>query len=157
MFQLKTSSPEETYAFGQKLADKIRHGMAFCLEGDLGAGKTLLVQGLAKALHVVDEVTSPTFAIMNVYDGDYTIYHFDLYRLEVEQELEDIGFYEYSETEDAVIIIEWPDRFPDDLPNDYIGLKIDRGRAENERIITISQQGKKNQKFYEELKEFCRF
>ena len=131
--------------------------MAFCLEGDLGAGKTLLVQGLGNALHVIDEVTSPTFAIMNVYDGDYTIYHFDLYRLEVEQELEDIGFYEYSETEDAVIIIEWPDRFPDDLPNDYIGLKIDRGRAENERIITISQQGKKNQKFYEELKEFCRF
>ena len=157
MFQLKTSSPEETYAFGQKLADKIRQGMAFCLEGDLGAGKTLLVQGLANALHVTDEVTSPTFALMNVYEGDYTIYHFDLYRLEVEQELEDIGFYEYSETEDAVIIIEWSDRFPDALPNDYIGLKIDRGTIENERIITISQQGKKNQKYYEELKEFCQF
>lgn len=157
MFQFKTSSPEETYAFGQKLADKIKQGIVFCLEGDLGAGKTLLVQGLAKALHVTDEVTSPTFAIMNVYQGDYTMYHFDLYRLEAEHELEDIGFYEYSEMEDTVIVIEWPDRFPDALPNDYIGLKIDRGTIENERTITISQQGKKNQKFYEELEKFCRF
>lgn len=157
MFQMKTNAPDETYALGVKLGEKIKHGMVLLLEGDLGAGKTLLVQGLAAGLHVADEVTSPTFNLMNIYQGDYAVYHFDLYRLEQEEELAEIGFYEYSEAEDGVVIIEWPDKFPDCLPDEYIYIKIERGAAEAERTVTVTLQGEKNRDIYEELEASCLF
>lgn len=155
--QLKTSSPEQTYALGQALAKKIKSGFVLCLEGDLGAGKTLFVQGITAGLHVKEEVTSPTFALMNVYYGDYTIYHFDLYRLEHVEELLDIGFYEYTQEKEAIIIIEWPDKFPEELPEAYLWIKIERDKSESERIFTMHSKGKKDQKIDEELKESCQF
>ncbi len=81
----------------EMVGQKIREGTVLCLEGDLGVGKTLFVQSLAHTLGVEGEVTSPTFNLMNVYEGICPIYHFDLYRLETEEELEDIGFYDALE------------------------------------------------------------
>jgi tRNA threonylcarbamoyladenosine biosynthesis protein TsaE len=155
--QLKTLSPEQTYALGEKLATYLADGIILCLEGDLGAGKTLFVQGIAKGLKVTEEVTSPTFTIMNMYQGEKTIYHFDLYRLEVADELQDIGFYEYIEQINEVVILEWPDKFPEELPDEYLWIKISRGTGEDERIFDIRLQGEKYKAIYEELKRSCQF
>ena len=87
MFTCMTSSPEETGHLAELVGQKIREGTVLCLEGDLGAGKTLFVQSLARTLGVEGDVTSPTFNLMNVYEGICRIYHFDLYRLETEEEL----------------------------------------------------------------------
>lgn len=155
--QVKTLSPEQTYAFGQRLSSYLADGIVLCLEGDLGAGKTLFVQGIAKGLNVSEEVTSPTFTIMNMYQGDKTIYHFDLYRLELPEELQDIGFYEYTQQTDEVIILEWPDKFPTELPEEYVWITISRGLDEDQRIFDIRLQGVKYKRIYEELKKSCQF
>jgi tRNA threonylcarbamoyladenosine biosynthesis protein TsaE len=93
------------------------------LSGDLGAGKTHLVQGVARGLGVGDPVTSPTFNLLLVHRGRIPLYHFDLYRLEHAVELEDIGFYETIES-DGVSMIEWGDRFPAALPPEYLEVSI---------------------------------
>lgn len=111
MFTITTNSPEQTSLLGEKIANLIQDNLIICLEGDLGAGKTLFTQSLCKALKVKEIVTSPTFNLMNIYEGKKRIYHFDLYRLEQPEDLEEIGFYEYTDVEDEVVLIEWPDRF----------------------------------------------
>ena len=157
MFTCMTSSPEETVHLAELVGQKIREGTVLCLEGDLGAGKTLFVQSLAHILGVEGEVTSPTFNLMNVYEGICRIYHFDLYRLETEEELEDIGFYEYTEEPEGIVVIEWPDKFPESLPEDYVKISIERtGETENSRRFMFSCAGEKNQEFIKELETFVR-
>ena len=143
MFTITTNSPEQTSLLGEKIANLIQDNLIICLEGDLGAGKTLFTQSLCKALKVKEIVTSPTFNLMNVYEGKKRIYHFDLYRLEQPEDLEEIGFYEYTDVEDEVVLIEWPDRFFAYMPEDYLHLKIERGDSEQKRIITINIEGQK--------------
>lgn len=157
MIEFKTSSPEETRAWGQKLAGMVKKGMVLCLEGDLGAGKTLFVQGIAKGLGIEDEVTSPTFSLMNLYRGAFEVRHFDLYRLDAADQLEDIGFYEYAQPDEALVIIEWPDKFREDLPDAHIWIRIERGSAEEERTFSVYFQGTRDREFYEELKASCQF
>ena len=149
---ITTNSPEQTSLLGEKIANLIQDNLIICLEGDLGAGKTLFTQSLCKALKVKEIVTSPTFNLMNVYEGKKRIYHFDLYRLEQPEDLEEIGFYEYTDVEDEVVLIEWPDRFFAYMPEDYLHLKIERGDSEQKRIITINLEGQKYKNIYEELK-----
>lgn len=153
MLNFITKSPDETFKLGEKVAELLVDGIVICLQGDLGAGKTLFVQGLAKGLEIREEVTSPTFALLNIYQGRKTLYHFDLYRLDFSEELYDIGFYEYLEREDGVTIIEWPDKFPDELPQEYLLFKIERTINNNERFIEISSNGTKYNEILEELKE----
>ena len=102
MFTITTNSPEQTSLLGEKIANLIQDNLIICLEGDLGAGKTLFTQSLCKALKVKEIVTSPTFNLMNVYEGKKRIYHFDLYRLEQPEDLEEIGFYEYTDVEVSI-------------------------------------------------------
>ncbi|MBE6073746.1 MAG: tRNA (adenosine(37)-N6)-threonylcarbamoyltransferase complex ATPase subunit type 1 TsaE [Selenomonas ruminantium] len=155
MFTCMTNSPEETVHLAELVGQKIREGTVLCLEGDLGAGKTLFVQSLARTLGVEGEVTSPTFNLMNVYEGICRIYHFDLYRLETEAELDDIGFYEYTEEPEGIVVIEWPDKFPESLPEDYVKVCIQRtGVTEEGRRLTFSSVGEKNQGFIKELESF---
>ena len=155
MFTCMTSSPEETGHLAELVGQKIREGTVLCLEGDLGAGKTLFVQSLARTLGVEGDVTSPTFNLMNVYEGICRIYHFDLYRLETEEELDDIGFYEYTEEPEGIVVIEWPNKFPESLPEDYIDVRIRKlSENSNERQIDFSSIGAKNQEFIKELEEF---
>ena len=137
-FTVVTRSPEETAAFAERLGAVAEAGIVLCLVGDLGAGKTLFTQGFAKGLGVTGEVTSPTFALMNQYCGRLPVTHFDLYRLEREDELDEIGFYEYAEDDRGVVLIEWADKFPDALPEPHIRLEIERGETENERRLTFS-------------------
>lgn len=152
MFKIYTNSPKQTGLVAQSLANLIKDDLIICLEGDLGAGKTLFTQNFCKALNVKETVTSPTFNLMNVYEGDKRIYHFDLYRLENEEDLEEIGFYEYSDVDDEVVLIEWPDRFFACMPEDYLHIKIERTENEQSRILTINIKGNKYNSIYEELK-----
>lgn len=162
MIKIESNSPEQTRALGAIIANLIKHNLIICLEGDLGAGKTLFTQGFCNALQVKEQVTSPTFNLMNVYEGTKRIYHFDLYRLEQEEDLYEIGFYEYTdvEGEDEVVLIEWPDRFWDCMPEDYLHIAIERignGEEETKREISISLEGTKYKNLYEELETKCQF
>lgn len=114
-----------TEALGRLLGKSAADGDVFCLTGDLGAGKTLLSRGVAEALGVAGEdVTSPTFALMNVYQGtELEVRHFDLYRLNRVEELEDIGFSEYAGG-DGVTLIEWAELFKDELPEEYLQITL---------------------------------
>ncbi len=114
-----------TEALGKLLGRHAADGDVFCLTGDLGAGKTLLSRGVAEALGVSSEdVTSPTFAIMNVYQGtELEVHHFDLYRLNRPEELEDIGFDEYAGG-DGVTLIEWAELFSEQLPEEYLQITL---------------------------------
>ncbi|HBT79392.1 MAG: tRNA (adenosine(37)-N6)-threonylcarbamoyltransferase complex ATPase subunit type 1 TsaE [Selenomonas sp.] len=154
MFTCLTHSPEETAALAELVGQRVHEGTVICLEGDLGAGKTLFVQSFARTLGVEGEVTSPTFNLMNIYEGICPIYHFDLYRLESEQELEEIGFYEYTDEPEGIVLIEWADKFPDSLPEDYVRICISRGEGEETlRTITFSSVGEAYQAFVKELSE----
>jgi len=156
MLNFKTTSPAETFAVGQYLAKILGPGQVVCLAGDLGAGKTLLVQGLAQGLGIEDTVNSPTFTLLNVYDANFPIYHFDLYRLDYAEELFDIGFYEYTEGQ-GLSIIEWPDKFPSQLPEEYLWIDIKNGDTINERIFHVRPQGISYEHICEELKQTCPF
>lgn len=122
-FYLQDSAATE--ALGKLLGRHAADGDVFCLTGDLGAGKTLLSRGVAEALGVSSEdVTSPTFAIMNVYQGtELEVRHFDLYRLNRPEELEDIGFDEYAGG-DGVTLIEWAELFSEQLPEEYLQITL---------------------------------
>lgn len=156
MLNFKTRSPEETYAFGQYLAKVLGAGQVVCLAGDLGAGKTLLVQGLTNALGIEDIVNSPTFTILNVYEASFPIYHFDLYRLNYAEELLDIGFYEHTAAQ-GLAIIEWPDKFPEELPDEHLWIDIKTSENIDERIFTVRACGSDYEVICEELKKICPF
>ena len=156
MLNFKSNSPEETFAFGQSLGKILGAGQVICLAGDLGAGKTLLVQGLSKALGIEDVVSSPTFTILNVYESVFPIYHFDLYRLNYAEELFDIGFYEYTEGK-GLSIIEWPDKFPGELPEEYLWIDIKTADHVNGRIFQVRAKGSRYEQICEELKKLCPF
>ena len=130
-----THAPQETAALAERLGAAAESGTVLCLVGDLGAGKTLFTQGFARGVGVTEEVTSPTFALMNQYCGRLPVTHFDLYRLEREEELDEIGFYEFAEPSGGVVLIEWADKFPDALPKPHIRLEIERGDTEDERRL----------------------
>ena len=132
-------SEEETREIATRLAQEMTPGMVVAMVGDLGAGKTCFVRGMARALGVPEEVpvTSPTFAIMNVYDqGRLPVYHFDLYRLADEDELEAVGFRDYVGGA-GVAVIEWADRIPDVMPQGSIWVRISDGVEPNERTIIV--------------------
>ena len=158
MFKFKSDAPARTAELARRLAGVLRPGTVICLDGDLGAGKTLFVQNLAASLGVQGEVTSPTFNLMNLYeDGRLPLVHFDLYRLEQEYELDEIGFYDYVENPDGLVLIEWAEKFPECLPEDHIALEIQRTDVENERVLVFSLAGSALQDVYKEMEKLCQF
>ena len=133
--QLITYSAEETMNLGQKYVALAKPGSTFCLTGDLGAGKTTLVRGIARALNIKSVVQSPTFNIMKVYfDGDRPLIHIDAYRLADVNT--DIGLDEYIGYETGLTVIEWPDFIKDLIPETAITVNI-INLGENSRRITI--------------------
>ena len=155
MFTHITQSPYGTVKLAEKVAQRVREGTVICLQGVLGAGKTLFVQSMARTLGVQGEVTSPTFNLMNIYEGFCPIVHFDLYRLNTVEELEDIGFYEYTDFPEGIVFIEWAEKFTEELPDDYVKIEIERIKeARNMRRINFSCVGEEHQEFIEELEEF---
>ena len=132
---LITNSPEETMDLGRKLAESCKPGSIFCLTGDLGAGKTTLVRGIAKALNIKSVVQSPTFNIMKIYfDGSKPLIHIDAYRLaDVDT---DIGLDEYIGYETGITVIEWPDYIKNLIPEDASIISI-TNMGETKRQIVI--------------------
>ena len=157
MFTVKTVSPEETAALAERIGTVCPAGAVFALASDLGAGKTLFVQGLARGLDFSGEVTSPTFNLMNIYEGRMRLTHFDVYRLTCAQELDGIGFYEYADDPEGVVVIEWFDKFTEEMPEDYVRVMIERvspsaAGEENRRCMRFSLVGTRLCGFFEEMK-----
>lgn len=135
----RTDSPEQTKALGEILGGIVPAGTVIVLQGDLAAGKTQFVQGLAKGLGIAPaEVQSPTFALLHIYSGRLTLYHFDWYRIEDAAELEQLGFVEYVDESDGVVAIEWGARFPDWIPPDALWITFASGDDMQERQITFA-------------------
>ena len=139
---------KETREIGFKLGKLLKPGSIVCLIGDLGAGKTTMTQSLAEALEVDDYITSPTFTIVNEYEGKMPLYHFDVYRIGCSEEMYDIGFDEYINGE-GVCIIEWANIIEDILPDDY--LKIELKYKDMGREMTLIRHGEEYEKIVEEL------
>ena len=140
MRQIVSASPVETRALARRLSQCLVSGDVLLLQGNLGAGKTEFVKGLAEGLQVTDLVTSPTFTLLNVYHGAMPLYHFDLYRLEDAEELDNIGFEEFLGG-DGVAVVEWPDRFPAEMPLEHIRVELLPGENEQERFVMVEARG----------------
>lgn len=122
----ETYSPDETYAFGKKLGEQARSGQIYCLDGDLGVGKTVFTQGFAAGLGIEEPVNSPTFTIVQQYDcGRLPLYHFDVYRIGDVSEMDEIG-YEDCFFGDGVCLIEWSQLIPEILPEHVIRIQIEK-------------------------------
>jgi tRNA threonylcarbamoyladenosine biosynthesis protein TsaE len=138
MNQISTS-PEETFALGGRIGANLRGGDIVLLSGGLGAGKTLLTKGIMAALKFdIDEVTSPSFTLVNIYEARLKVYHIDLYRLEAASDIAfDLGLEEVFEDKDAVVIIEWAERLGDyDFPTNPVLVDI-KGNGDEPREISI--------------------
>jgi len=121
--RLSTRTAEGTRAAGEAIASSLQPGDVVSLTGDLGAGKTTLVQGAARALGVRDRVLSPTFTLVREYHGDLPVYHLDIYRLDRVQDVLDLGFEEMIDA-GGVVFIEWGDAIEGLLPEDHLQLDL---------------------------------
>lgn len=130
---------EETFALGERLGQSAKAGQVYCLYGDLGAGKTVFTQGFAKGMGISEWVNSPTFTIVKLYESaSLILYHFDVYRIEDEAEMEEIGYEEYFYG-DGVCLVEWPGNVSGLLPEHYtcVTIKKDLEKGFDYRHITI--------------------
>ena len=135
---IETASPVETYNLGLKIGLKLKPGDIVGVIGELGAGKTVLIQGIARSLGIFDYVTSPTFNLINEYKGLYTFYHMDLYRLDDLSQIGDLGIEDYFYKE-GIILIEWADKLGNILPARARTIKIEY-LGENKRKICLSSE-----------------
>lgn len=136
-------SEDETKNFAFNLASKLNVGDIIVLSGDLGSGKTKFTEGFLKYFNLENEISSPTFTIVNEYKNkDINIYHFDVYRLEDSEEFYAIGGEEYFNS--GICIIEWGELIEDVLPNDYIHISFERDSSDdNTRILNVQTHGTK--------------
>ncbi len=130
-----SNSVEQTEEFAEEFSKNLNGNEIIAMYGELGAGKTAFARGLARGLGVEDTISSPTFAIVNEYQGVYPIYHFDMYRIESWNDLDSIGFFDY--VDNGVILIEWSENIEGALPDDIIRITINKTKDENKRIIKI--------------------
>ena len=131
-----TSSVNETEALAEKLGRILKSGDVIAYKGSMGMGKTAFTRGLARGLEITDDVSSPTFALVNEYGGNkLTLYHFDMYRVEGYEDLYSTGFFDYLDM-GGIIAIEWSENIEDCLPNNTISITISQ-TGENSRRITI--------------------
>ena len=140
LFSVVTKEEKETMAVGGALAKTVGKAVVFTLVGDLGAGKTHFVKGFVKGLGCNELVTSPTFTLLNVYEGGKVpVYHFDMYRLSGLEEAEELGFNEYFDLSslDGIVFVEWPSQVEGLIKCPHIEIKIDKIDG-NQRKITLS-------------------
>lgn len=140
---IETRSPEETFRTGMELGEKAVPGQVFTLMGDLGVGKTVFTQGLARGLGIEEPVSSPTFTIVQVYEeGRLPFYHFDVYRIGDVEEMDEVGFDDYIMGE-GVSLIEWADLIQEILPEKRTEVRIEKDleKGFDYRKITITELG----------------
>src|SRR5436305_11254194 len=139
MKEQTTRSPEETVELGRQLAAQLRAPMLVLLRGDLGAGKTTLVKGIAEGFHAAkqEDVTSPTFTLVHEYrSADVTLYHIDLYRIDTQKELDTLALDDLM-TDDSILLIEWGEKFARFRQECDVEIAIERV-TENDRRIAIN-------------------
>ena len=133
---ITVNSPEETIEFAKKIGVLLKKGDVVAYIGGLGAGKTTFTRGLALGLGLGDNVTSPTFSLVNEYQGDdICLYHFDMYRISDAQDLETTGFYDYP-LENSVFAVEWSENISEELPENTTYIEI-KSAGDNRRTITV--------------------
>ena len=136
----KTLSEEDTYKLGKKLSRELKPGDAVSLEGDLETGKTALAKGIAAGLGIDAPITSPTFTLVNTYEGRVTLNHFDVYRIDDPEELLAIGWDDYF-TGEEINLVEWGDKIEDILPPYTMRIVLERDSKEpNTRYISIERR-----------------
>ena len=139
--QLRMHSVRETIQFGKQVGQQLTGGAVLALTGDLGTGKTVLTRGIAFGLGMsMDQVSSPTFTLIQEYTGSIPLIHVDLYRLERPSDISTLGLEEYF-TPDTIVIIEWAERFPQILPSDHMVICLEYGEAEDGRLVSLSGTG----------------
>lgn len=131
-----TNSEKDTFKLGVKLGAKLTGGEIILLTGDLGAGKTVFARGIAEGLGIKDDIVSPTFTLMNCYEGRLKLYHYDAYRLSSGEEAEERGLTEFFGAKDGVCVIEWPQNIEDAIPEDTIKVTI-KYVDENKREVSV--------------------
>lgn len=135
-----SQSEEHTREIGQRLGERLRGGEIVLLSGDLGAGKTAFTKGIARGLGIRDTVLSPTFTLMNEYEGRLRLYHYDAYRLRNGQEAAEAGLCEYFAAEDGVCVIEWWENIADALRKNHAICVHIHKTDEQARTIEIVDQ-----------------
>lgn len=133
--EIITKSEEETLEWAGDLGRQAGRGDVFALYGDLGSGKTIIAKGIARGMGISDDITSPTFLLVEIYENTVPLYHFDLYRIENTGEFGQLNFEEYWEG-DGVSVIEWAEKAEGLMPSDIIRIRIEYS-GENERRIVI--------------------
>lgn len=139
MIACATDSADATRRLAAKVAELVGDGDLIVLCGDLGAGKTVFTQGLARALGVVAPVTSPTFTLANRYEGRIVVNHVDVYRLDGLEEARDLALPELLES--GVTLIEWGDRIRGELPPDQLEVRIEFGEGDDDRVVQVRPAG----------------
>lgn len=140
MIIIETTNAEETFKLGVKIGEQARPGEIYTLNGDLGVGKTVFTQGVARGLGIEEPVNSPTFTIVQVYEeGKMPFYHFDVYRIGDIEEMEEIGYDDYFFGK-GVCLIEWAELIEEILPSDIISITIEKDldKGFDYRKITIT-------------------
>jgi len=150
--QLFLSREEETIDFGKRLGKLLSPGTVVTLSGDLGAGKTTLVKGIAKSLGVGEPVTSPTFSLLNIYDGQFQLAHIDAYRLNDSREGYEAGLGEYLPG-GGITMVEWPENIADLLPEQLLEVRINHTHSGTGREVEIIAHGAAYTKLLKELEE----
>ncbi len=141
MLNTETFSPEETFQLGQKIGEQAKPGELYTLIGDLGVGKTVLTQGIARGLGIEEPISSPTFTIVQVYEeGRMPFYHFDVYRIGDVEEMEEIGYEDYFYGQ-GITMIEWANLIEEILPNHYREIRIEKDLEQgfDYRRITVRE------------------
>lgn len=139
--QWESNSVEDTFEIGRRLASKSKAGDVYCLDGELGTGKTVFAQGFGAGLDIEEPINSPTFTILKEYhDGRLPLYHFDVYRIGSEDEMDEIGYYDAIDG-DGVCLIEWSQLIQDILPEKYYRITIEKDTAKgfDYRNITLTK------------------
>ena len=151
MYSITTRSAEETINLGETLGALLQPGDMITLNGDLGAGKTCLASGVGRGLHIEGRVKSPTFALINEYEGKIPLYHMDVYRLDSPSEIDDLGFEEYFYGTGAVLL-EWAQKIIDFLPKQRLDIVIEKDlHLENTRNIRLVPHGHRYEQLAGEL------
>lgn len=141
--EIVSADEEQTRALGERIGRGLQRGDVLLLSGDLGTGKTCLTQGIGRGLGCRGNINSPSYVLMNEYEGRETLFHADLYRIEDVEELDDLGLWDYAER--GVLVIEWPERGTDLLPGDGLVVELRYGDVERQRRLRFLPRGERGQ------------
>jgi len=154
-YHLTSESEENTKILGKKISQVLHRGDIVCLFGDLGSGKTTLVKGMAQGLKIRPAtVHSPTFVMMNIYEGKMPLFHWDLYRIKNTKEISSLGFEEFL-YDDGISVIEWADKLKTLVPEEHLRVELTH-RGINQRSITLKAVGGKYEQVLRQLSKIKR-